>query len=355
MRVPLDGRRLSRAVVAVALLALAGGTGCAARPDSHGGPSAGAVPSRSPTAAVPGMYLYRYADADGVTVNDILYRPPGGGWQAVTTVRGPATPSPTMFAVAPDHRHVAWILAGQLRVSALDGGQVTTVAGDVANPSCQVPKWTADSRQLLFVTTPGRGKPTTTSVANTIQAVNADGTGPHVLGTTLDPTGCGDLASADGSTVYALVRPGGKAKLVAFGASGRDVAVTWPADQQLHEMLAASTGDTRLLVTTVDSSFPCCATPADRYAVVDPGTGRVTSLDTANDKQGSIAVSGAFTADGRVVLIADHYRDQGTEEFGRGHAGDHQEFLTVFAPDGTVLGGAELPSVGYGYLVGLDG
>jgi hypothetical protein len=344
----------SRAAVAVALLAAGAGTGCA---DGHRVTPAGAQPSRppavaSPSRTVPGMYLYRYADANGATVNDVLYRAPGGGgWRPVATVKGPATPTPPRLAVSPDHRLVAWILGGLLRVGALDGSRVTIVADGVGNPSCQAPTWTADSRRLLFVTTP----------PNTIQVVDADGTGRHVLGTTPEPAGCGDLASTDGDTVYALVRTGGKAKLVAFGGgtgagdAERAVAATWPPGQQLSEVLAASPGVTRLLVTTVDSAATCCGTPADRYAVVDPGTGRVTGLDNANDTQASIAVSGAFAADGRVVLIADHYRAEGAGEFGRGSAGDHQEFLTVYAPDGTVLGGADLPSLGYGYLVGLDG
>lgn len=95
---------------------------------------------------------------------------------------------------------------------------------------------------------------------NTIQVVDADGTGRHVLGTTVEPTGCGDGHPAPGDHCG-----------------------------QVRDVL--------------------------RHAG----------------------------------------RAEGAGEFGRGSAGDHQEFLTMYAPDGTVLGGADLPSLGYGYLVGLDG
>jgi hypothetical protein len=54
----------------------------------------------------------------------------------------------------------------------------------------------------------------------------------------------------------------------------------------------------------------------------------------------------AFTAGGRVVLIADH---------NRGNGGAVDPFLTIFGPDGAVLAHGDLPSMEYGYLLAIEG
>ena len=343
-------RTLVAAAAAVAVLALGAGAAFVVLPGGHTALPVGPGSSNQPSAAatsptspqphesdpVPGMYLYLPATPTVAANNDILYRPPGGDWRKVATVPAPPQPSRTVVVVSPDHQHIATLSDGTVRVSALDGSQATTVATDIGTGPCQGPRWTADSRQLLITTT------TAGRTGYTIQAVDLDGTGPHTVGTTSHAIGCGPVSS-DGSTVYA-VYPGA---LLAFdtGTAPRTVAADWPPGQEPRQVIAASPGSTRLLVATGSSADACHCSPLERYAVVDTATGRVTRLDNANDKQGSAAVSGAFTADGRVVLLAAHSRSDGGITL----------FLTVFGPDGTIVGNPPLPTMEYGYFVGIDG
>jgi hypothetical protein len=207
--------------------------------------------------------------------------------------------------------------------------------------TCSGLQWTADSRRLVYLTTASL-----TSNTTTIHSVNADGTGLRTLGT-LNGTGC-DLASADGQTAYLVTAVNGKSQLTAFdgGAGPRTVSADWPAGQQPAEVIAAAAGTTRLLVATEKVSSGCGCSTSERYAIVDTATGQVTTLDNANDKQGSAAMSGAFTTDGRVVLLADRNHRNGSGVI---------PFLTVFGPDGAILAEVPPPDVEYGQLAGFGG
>jgi hypothetical protein len=356
-------RTILAAATAFAVLAIGAGTALAVLPGRHtaspvspgpsGQPSTNATPSRtaSPTSApstsaspssppgdaVPGMYLYRLSTADGNVVNDVMYRAPGSDWQKIANVKAPPT---GLLVVSPDHQHIAWYEGSRLHISALDGSQTRTLVANVGRPSCMAPTWAADSRHLLYNLIPASGQ------GSTIAAVATDGTGLHVLGTTSDTTAC-QIASPDGSTAYTVTFPSGAdptaATLVAFDghAAPRTIAGNWPTGQRPHEVVAASAVSTRLLIGTVSTSDQCGCDPPEQYAVVDTATGQTTSLNNSNDSQGSTPISGAFTADGRIVVIAQ--RTPGKDSF-----------LTVYGPSGSVNGSPTLPSLGYGYLVGLD-
>ena len=347
-------RTLVAAAAAIAVLGIGAGTAFVVLPGRHmalpvapGSPDQPAATASSSAASptsprshqgdpVPGMYLYLPATPTVAGTNDILYRAPGGDWRKIATVPVPPAPSQSVVVVSPDHQHLALLRDGVVQVSTLDGSQVTTVATDIGTGPCQGPRWTADSRHLLIITTTAGG------TGYTIQAVNLDGTGLHTVGTTSHAVGCGPV-SANGGIVYA-VYPG---TLLAFdgGTAPRTVAADWPPGQEPRQVIAASSGSTRLLVATGSTADVCRCSPLEHYAIVDTATGRVTSLENTNDKQGSMPVSGAFTADGRVVLIAAHSRTDGGITL----------FLTVFGPDGTIVGNPPLPPTEYGYLVGLDG
>lgn len=355
---------------AVALVVIAVPAGVYAATDhNHNGPpvgvtssqSASPAPSESPSATpsatpsttpstaqssappistdpVPGMYLYRLDTADGTTTNDILYRAAGGDWNTVATVKVPASQPPAgppPVVMAPDRRHIAWYLDGKLQVSALDGSQVTTLATDIGSASaCIKPTWTNDSHHLLFELPVAGG-------GETIYAINVDGTGRHVVGTYSNGHPC-VVSSIDGNTVYA----GYDKKVITFkGGAPSTIAAQWPAGNVPSTVVAVSPTSTRLLVSIATDSSSCGCSPPMRYVLLDPATGKVTLLDNANDKQGSAPMSGAFTADGRAVLIADRNRGDGSPPV---------PFLTVFNPDGTIAGSVDLPSTEYGYLVGLD-
>lgn len=355
-------RTLVAAAAATAVLAVGAGTAFATLPHRHTALPAGtgqpdepsgtasatptASPSGSPPAAateLPGMYLYRLDTADGTTTNDLLHRAPGGDWQKIASVKQPAVPPPNgppAVAMSPDHQHIAWLLDGKLRVSAIDGSQVKTVVANVQSAACTAVAWTADSRRLLF-SAPATGDPK----ASTIQSVNIDGTGRQTIGT-ISGMAC-DTVSVDGRTAYGLTSSGGRSHLVVYesGAGPRIVTANWPAGREPFEVIAAEVGSTRLLVSTVRVSDGCGCSPPQRYAIVDTATGQVTSLDNANDAQGSAPVSGAFTADGRVVLIADRNRGNGSGVV---------PFLTVFSPGGAILTSVPLPDMEVGFLAGFD-
>ncbi len=313
-------------------------------PTAPGSPSASSTTATTTAATVPGMYLYREDKADGTSTNDLFHRAPGGDWKKIASVKGPSGPTPNStpwVVMSPDHQHIAWLQDGELRISAIDGSHVKTLVADPSGPSCGNPTWTADSRHLLFGMGTA-GNPT----AATIQSIAIDGTGRKSLGPS-SGIGC-HIVSADGRVAYNVTSSDGKHHLAVFegGAAPRIVTANWPAGQVPYEVIAASAGSTRLLVSTVREAEGCGCSPPQRYVVVDTATGHVTSLDNANDKEGSAPVSGAFTADGRVALIADRNRGDGTVVV---------PFLTVFSPDGAVLGSVPLPSMQHGHLVGFDG
>jgi hypothetical protein len=290
------------------------------------------------------MYLYRLDTADGKAANDIVYRPAGGDWRTIGTVKQPPSVSANLglIGVSPDHQHLAWILDDKLQISAFDGSQLKTVTSNVGNLACQAPTWSADGRHLLFTTIADGGH------GNTVQVVNVDGTGRHPLGTSASALGC-VYASADGAAAYAaLPDASGKVSLVAFdgGATPRTVAATWPSGRSPLEVVAAEAGSTRLLVATANSSNVCGCNPPEWYAVLDTATGRTTGLDETNYRAGTARIAGAFTADGRVVVIANHDTSNATT---------NSLFLTVYGTDGAIVGSAPLPSMGYAYFVGFDG
>ncbi|MEV6925445.1 hypothetical protein AB0M46_13240 [Dactylosporangium sp. NPDC051485] len=317
------------------------GTSVAASNSPSATASASPTPSEGATAAstaastdpVPGMYLYRV----GNTTDDLLHRAPGGDWRKITTVKGPTPAEP--MTMSPDHQHIAWVLDGKLQISALDGSKVKTVVAATGTLSCSRVTWAADSRHLLFQAVASGDKGTT------LETVNIDGTGRKTLGTATEGFDCG-LGSVDGATGYVVSRSG-KKHLVAFDGSGapRTVRASWPSGWQPNEVVAAANGSTRLLVAIVSDSASCGCSPPQQYVIVDTATGQVTRLDNAQDKEGSAPISGAFTADGRVVLIADRNRGNGTAV---------DPFLTVFSAGGAILGSVRLPDIEYGYLAGFD-
>jgi hypothetical protein len=308
-------------------------------------PGAGGSTSQSATGTpadpVPGLYLFRLDKHDGTPTDDVLHRAPGGEWKKVTSVKGPtvAPPNgPPLVTMAPDRKHIAWVLDGRLQTSALDGSQVKTVATLGGDIRCGGAVWAADSRHLLVPTYGADGKSTT------LESVGLDGTGRKVLGTVAEGSVC-DLVSADGSTVYVATREGAKPHLLAVGGgSSRTIAVSWPGGRQPSAVVAVDRGATRLLVATV-ADTGCGCSPPQQYAIVDLANGKATRLDNAQDKDGSAPISGAFTADGRVVLIADRNRGNGSGVV---------PFLTVFGPDGAVLGSAPLPDMEVAHLAGVD-
>ncbi|MEV8516112.1 hypothetical protein [Dactylosporangium sp. NPDC051484] len=310
--------------------------------------SASPSPSESATttptgASVPGMYLFRLDKNNGTATNDLLHRAPGGDWQKITTVKGPTVQPPNgppLMAMSPDHKHVAWLLDGKLQISALDGSQVKTVVAATGTLACVGATWTADSRHLLFQTLSSDGKGTT------LETVNINGTERKTLGTSTGNVECSP-GSVDGATAYVVSSSGAKNHLVAIdgGAAPRTVTAHWPSGRQPIEVVAAENGSTRLLVATVADSASCGCSPPEQYVIVDTATGQVTSLDNAQDKAGSSPISGAFTADGRVVLIADRNRGNGSSV---------DPFLTVFSAGGAILGSVRLPDMTLGYLVGFD-
>jgi len=304
--------------------------------------SASSSPSESATVAstdpVPGMYLYRVGNT-----SDLLHRAPGGDWKKITTAKGPTVQPPNgppLLTMSPDREHIAWLLDGKLQISALDGSHVKTVVAAIGSLSCMGITWSADSRHLLFQTLPSDGR------GPTLETVNIDGTGRKALGTAAGGFECSP-GSVDGATAYAVAHSGTKRHLMAFdgGAAPRIVTANWPSGRQPIEVVAAENGSTRLLVATVADSASCGCSPPEQYAIVDTATGKVTSLDNAQDKAGSAPITGAFTADGRVVLIADRNRGDGS---------DRDPFLTVFSADGAILGSAPLPDMELAYLVGFD-
>ncbi|GAA2368724.1 hypothetical protein GCM10010170_068730 [Dactylosporangium salmoneum] len=289
------------------------------------------------------MYLYRLDKGNGTATNDLLYRAPDGDWQKNTTVKGPTVQPPNgppLLAMSPDHQHIAWVLDGKLQVSALDGSHIKTVVAATGTLTCPGVTWSADSRHLLFQTVSSGGK------GNTLETVNIDGTGRKALGTSAEGFGCSP-GSVDGATAYVVSRSGTKHHLVAVdgGANPRTVTASWPSGRQPNEVVAAQNGSTRLLVATVADSASCGCSPPQQYVILDTATGQVTSLDNAQDKAGSSPISGAFTADGRVVLIADRNRGNGSSV---------DPFLTVFSADGAVLASVRLPDMELGYLAGFD-
>jgi hypothetical protein len=314
--------------------------------------TASATPSDSPSAStsatvtdpVPGIYLYRLDKADGTSTHDLLHRAPGGDWQKITSVTLPAAQPPAgppPVAMSLDRKHIAWLLNGKLQVSALDGSQVKTVLANTGSVACTAPIWSADSRRLLFVTRASDG------VSSTVETVNLDGTGRKALGTEAGNIGC-TLGSADGTSAYAKSYSGTKAHLVVFNGSTapRTVTATWPSGRQFNEVIAAEAGSTRLLVSTVSVGNGCGCSPPQQYAILDTATGTVTKLDNSQDKDGSSPISGAFTSDGRVVLLADRNKGNGSSV---------DPFLTVFSADGAILGGAPLPSMEIASIAGIDG
>lgn len=293
---------------------------------------------------VPGMYLFRRDKADGTSTDDLLHRAPGGDWKKIASVKEPYGPPPNgspWVTMSPDHQHIAWLQGGELRISAIDGSQVKTLVADLDELACGSIAWTADSRHLLFGVGLA-GDPTAS-----IQSVAIDGTGRKSIGPAIS-TGCGVLLSVDGRIAYGVTSSGKKHQLTAFegGAAPRIVTANWPAGQVPYMVVAALVGSTRLLVSTVGESIGCGCSPPQQYVVLDTATGQLTSLDNANDKEGSAPVTAAFTADGRVALIADR---------NRGNGNGVVPFLTVFSPDGAILGSVSLPSLEYGDLVGFDG
>ncbi|WP_426506341.1 hypothetical protein ACPPVO_50430 [Dactylosporangium sp. McL0621] len=294
----------------------------------------------TPADPVPGMYLFRVDKHDGTITNDVLHRAPGGEWQKVASVKSPtvALPAgPPLMTMSPDRKHVAWFLDGKLQVSALDGSQVKTLA-TVGDPVvCVAATWAADSRHLLFQAKSADGTTTTT------ESIGVDGAGRKTLGPGGDAVQCGP-ASVDGSTAYVISNAAGPRHLMAVsGGTSRTIAVSWPGGRQPVDVVAADKGSTRLLVATVSDPGCGCA-PPKQYVIVDTANGKVTRLDNAQDKAGSSPASGAFTADGKVVLIADR---------NRGNGSGVDLFLTVFGADGAILGSAPLPDMEVGYLVGF--
>lgn len=353
-------RTLLGVATAVAVLAIGAGTAFAVLPGRHTAVPAGPGPSDQPpvTASlspspsvaspsdrpptkpadpVPGLYLYRRSSSDGTITDDVWYRPGGGDWRKVATVKPPSVPKPAgppPVVMSPDRQYIAWYLNGSLQVSALDGSQVKTLATDIDTSICGGPTWTGDSHHLLYqVPAAGGGEK--------IYAVNVDGTGRRMVGTYANGRPC-ILGSFDGNTVYA----GFDKKVIAFKGGGPStITARWPAGTVPSMVVAVSPTAARLLVSITSKSGSCGCSPPQRYVILDPATGQVTPLNNAKDKQGSAPMSGAFTAEGRVVLIADRNRGNGSGVV---------PFLTIFGTDGAIVGSVELPPMEYGYLVGLD-
>jgi hypothetical protein len=364
-------RTMLGGVAALAVLAAAGGTAFAVLPQRHnalppavvnptGSPSPSPVASATaeassatsspaapaiaaPSKTMPGLYFYQADDQSGATKHQILYRAAGGSWRVVSTltpptVTGPAGPPPLI--PSPDRKTDAWIMDdGGLQVAAPDATHVRTLTTVTTVDNCLSGQgaavWTGDSRRLVYVQKSADGK------ANVVKAANADGSGSHTVATGSLDASCSVATSGDGRTVGYLAA--GKLTVAkADGTGQRALDVRLSNNQVPNVLIAVSPDGGRLLISTVSGHGGCGCSPPQQYYVVDASSGKATQLSQGDTSP----ISGAFTADGRVVLFDD---------LNRGNGSDIAPRLTLFGPDGAVLGHTTPPGFNYGRVLSVQG
>lgn len=311
-------------------------------PPSTGTPSAPPTSASPPNASatMPALYFYRLDRQDGALKNDLSYRPAGGAWRVVSALPQPPGTTPSTLpriSLSPDRRSMAWVTAdGKLQVSAVDGTGLRTLGQSSPSFSCGWGgiTWTGDSRRIVYVE-----HSAVQAATDTIKVVNASGSGARTLASIPAGTQCSVHASGDGRTVAYLDQKNNKVDLLPVDGGGQHaMTLRLPSGQVSRALIAVSPDGQRLLISTVSRQTACGCSPPQRYYLVGVGSGDFTRLD----QDGTAPISGGFTDDGRVVLVDDLNRDNGNGVVPR---------LTLFGPDGSVLGHAAAPDFTYGYLV----
>ncbi|MEU8250262.1 hypothetical protein [Nonomuraea sp. NPDC048916] len=263
----------------LAAMTLGAGVLLAAAPAAAAVPAARVATVAEVSAPISGAAVYAVHQR-GYTVSKYG---PGAG----STVLARPGDSP-QFAASPDGRKVAWITAGGL-LRVREGAKVTTAArGLQGGTPCLSPVWSPDSRRVAYVHV-GRNP------AGSVSAVNADGTGERVLGST---RGVCHLAwSPDGRYLagYAGTTEGVYRLDVKTGKAAKVKGVTLAGHVQ-----SLSPGGRYVVVRTLrasdpggDGTWPEWFTPT----LVDTVTGRKVPIGVKGRQIGAFHL-----ADGRLVV-----------------------------------------------------
>ena len=238
-------------------------------------------------------------------------------------------------AGSPDARSVAWL--GEpylgpylgLDIAATDGSR--TIGVDVApDPLCGSPVWSPDGRQLVI---------RVRNAAGTVEVVNADGTGLHVVDA---EGGCSPIWSADGRTLAYLDT--GDDTIVTINPDGSDrvvSAVRAPTGTPITELRSVSPAGVAVVV--LESNDGNCGDSAGQFkrTLVPCGdlylanltTGRLTPL---TNPDGAVR-NALFGADGSMALQIDVVAKH-----------TYQTKYVFLAPDGEVAATATIPMYGIG-------